>query len=764
MQDFLNSIENNYSSYKNDVDGFYGQETNLWKDVFVGIEPVTSPFYQAIFNVIRRFLNEEIKNDDQTPTQLFIQLPTEELGRSDKKQYTNRSFIHKVVSSALQYATAETLYKNTRSGEASQTKEGELYYSLENDMIWSISPSNWTEWRTYPRCVSKSIQRTSDAVRLFNELKDSTIRICASPSTSSAIRSMRECFNKVLSYYEKSLWFAKQYDSATIIGYPGEWCNRGALIENEFIGNPVRFYRNFTKLGKKATDVLVLIGTRKYKNFSNQIRNNLAKQKYKKVIYIGSEKPFNVDDNPKNVTYSFSFRELFTYFYGTYPKIKYYHLEYTWLSKQLLCLKKILENKHIDEEKHKSILTYVAYNFIAYDFKSISSEDFEYTKNKLLEEYYVEVDEWFNNLKLPSNFKNPKVIKRFGIYAQTIPIFLVSHKKSIIKEFIKDGKNKHTNKIIIDVKSNSEKYLDVVKYLLTKGMFGEYNLFTYVDLPRIRDFFEKEKKVYNNPYRINLLDGLKYTETELPHPKIDKKLEDYFDLNILDQILYERVFSSSSSSIAYTLKDKKGNKHRGITGDIIYGDNTMSLNDVIKEKEDMLPAELTYYINPPNFDELVELSHNLGKDVERYAKLWKVRLRNYCNEKYDGDVNKMAKEKFPFMVSQLNDKYIDVSQSTVKFPDRTVSLAQKMLELEIINEEERNNIIAARKVNNQNSEFGRRLKEALFNYKINGTKNELLNSIEKNARENSRDINVDTIVQSALITEEFEDITNETNK
>ena len=288
--------------------------------------------------------------------------------------------------------------------------------------------------------------------------------------------------------------------------------------------------------------------------------------------------------------------------------------------------------------------------------------------------------------------------------------------------------------------------------MLSQGLFGEYHILTYVDLPHIRDFFEKEINVYNNPYRVNIL-GFNYEEP--PKPIAARELADFFDPNMLDLLLRDN--SGNTTNVTYCLDGSNGVVC--VTGDVIYGDNTIPISEVMNESDDILPAELTYYVQPDNFEELVKLSHQLGDKIDYYANLWKDRLCKYCNEQYAGEIKKMAKERFPFMIRQFkSSKYIDVSQNTTKFPDNIGLLAQAMYNLDIINIDERNNLIAARRANEQNKIFGRKLKEALYIYKIKKHKNSLLTTIEQNAKAQGLLIDADTLVASSLITDHFTSI------
>jgi hypothetical protein len=108
------------------------------------------------------------------------------------------------------------------------------------------------------------------------------------------------------------------------------------------------------------SDILVFIGDRKYKNFSEKINDALFDGRVKKIIYIGTEPFWGYDNDNRNVRYSFSYREVFTYFYGQFTEIKFHKFDFSWLFDNLRRLKQILINANIQEEYHKKILTTIA--------------------------------------------------------------------------------------------------------------------------------------------------------------------------------------------------------------------------------------------------------------------------------------------------------------------------------------------------------------------------------------------------------------------
>lgn len=762
MSDFFEKASCNFTNYKQKVDSKLSEQTNVWKDVFEGIPSNQLPFYQSVFNVICHFLNGDVINGDLAPKQLFIQIPMKELGRSDKQQWDNIYKIHEVVGNALIYATASQLYENTKALKSSLIREGDCYYTKTDapvdDLIWSVCSSTQTPSGVRP-CIKGRSYRTSEAVRLFDGNLTTTIRINqhslgeTKHARTANIKSIRECYDKLISYKDSKLWFTEQYTSAKIIGYSGKWLSAGSVIGSNFIFSSVGFDRKLKP--QEKTDILVLIGDIKYKHSYHAIQNALAYGDVKKVIYIGSNIYEGYEKNPRNVCYSFSFRELFTCFYGKYPEIHYNLLEFPWLINNLSALKNILiEKTDVYKEYHKSILTIIAYNMLGIDFNEIPTEFSSNIKNRLLEEFDVqeaEIDNWLDNLSLPPKFINPKAQKRSTFSSRT-PSLLVSNKKREITKYINNKGNKYNQKVFIDVKGDWSGYLEIIRSLLSQGLFGEYHILTYVDLPHIRDFFEKEINVYNNPYRVNIL-GFNYEEP--PKPIAARELADFFDPNMLDLLLRDN--SGNTTNVTYCLDGSNGVVC--VTGDVIYGDNTIPISEVMNESDDILPAELTYYVQPDNFEELVKLSHQLGDKIDYYANLWKDRLCKYCNEQYAGEIKKMAKERFPFMIRQFkSSKYIDVSQNTTKFPDNIGLLAQAMYNLHIINIDERNNLIAARRANEQNKIFGRKLKEALYTYKIKKLKNSLLTTIEQNAKAQGLLIDADTLVASSLITDHFTSI------
>ena len=128
---------------------------------------------------------------------------------------------------------------------------------------------------------------------------------------------------------------------------------------------------------------------------------------------------------------------------------------------------------------------------------------------------------------------------------------------------------------------------------------------------------------------------------------------------------------------------------------------------------------------------------------------------------YSGNIKKMAETDFPFMRNQFKTIHYIESDNPIKFPDSMIKLAVQMCKKGIITEGEQNMLIAAHNFNKQNIPLGRTLKEAIYAYKLKGKKESILVKIETNALNRGLNINADSIMNSALITDIFTDITKE---
>lgn len=765
MQKFLNDIKLNFPQYKQTVDNLYMKETLCWESLFSSEIPACQlPFYRGVFDVIRHFLDGDVKNSDAIPEQLFIQIPMEELGRTDTQRRINLNHLHEIIASVLLCSTSDSLRASTMCWGMSNARKGDFYYTKHATLsgCWEIMQSSQSSYGLRPRLIGRSYA-TSDAINKFENLSASTIKIKENPlnvdtahGKTANTKNIEKCFEEVQKYSNASYSLNKQYHSARIIGYPDVWCNLSSIVGNDFIDSPVKMYRNLL-LMQERTDILVLIGDRKYKNFERTINNEIASGRIQKVIYVGSSIYEGYDSDIRNVRYSFSFRELFTYFYGQYPEIKFHKIEFPWLFETLTQLKEILTQIGTYEEYHKSILTLVAYQLLGLSFTTIPNDFASKLKDRLLNEFGVSdevLDNWLDHLNF--NGGNPKIALKNQLLRNTQQALIVSDRKKTITEYLKKSNNKHTQKVLIDVRGDWKGYLEILESLLSQSIFGDYNILSYIELPKLQAFFEKETKVYNNPYRVNLLGGYPFRIST-----VLTKLADYFDANMLDSLLRQDN-APNIRSVTYRLQGVEG--VISITGDVIYADNTKPLNEIMEEKEDIFPAELTYYIQPDNFEQLMELYFNLpkGENVAYFASLWKEKLRIYCDSKYAGNVKEMAKKDFPFMVRQLRPSYIS-KDNPIKFPECTIMLAREMYKRKILTEEEQNLLIAAHNLNKQNQGLGRLLKEALYAYRISGgvKKLPILDRIESNARVRGLDIDADRIVQSALKTDIFTDIIKE---
>ena len=189
-----------------------------------------------------------------------------------------------------------------------------------------------------------------------------------------------------------------------------------------------------------------------------------------------------------------------------------------------------------------------------------------------------------------------------------------------------------------------------------------------------------------------------------------------------------------------------------LSGDVILNNEIKALNDIYedyKSEDNILPNYVTIYQKPENFKLLMELKFDfpLDRNVEYYSNLWKSVVENYCKEKFDYNFDLLVKREFKF-IPKLKNYFKDNSSNM--FPTKIRTLVNKILELGLVSQEEARNILAANRANRLNATYGTELKTALFHYKLQGEKLEILQEIEGVAKRRNMKIDTDSIINDSL--------------
>lgn len=776
MKKNFNYLRDAYTTYKDNVDKFYCEQTEPYKgflDMIVN-EQASRGFYNTLFHVIKTFLSDE---ENQ---QLFIQIPfSGEIGRTENQQKENFSNLQRVVANILYVSTFDTLSAkhNNVPDSLSSCKIGDIFYTnakINNpnddlsarERAWQVMESKTSsdgkrisellsdrKHFNTPQAKEAFVPHIKDSIRVSGRINDGNDKT----PKEKRLKELGLMYKLIRQDY-KQFRLNKQFQSALLVGYDDNWENT-LINSNCVIDNTVEFKSDYDD--EKDYDIIVFIGDKKYLSHENKIRSLIAYEACKKIIYIGTEIFDGYDNFQKAVQYPFSYREIFTYLYtdkvgDCFPNITLHILQNEWLEKTISTLKdNILQMQEISEEDAQQLYFYSVIPFLGIEEMLLTEEELR----RLIDEKFFLSDEYTDNyiktyleLQLPQS--NPKkiLLEQLKRHHGQLSLLIENHKayKRKINNFIKNEKNISSNHIVIDVKGDWHAYVDILKHLLSKGVLGTYNFLSYTTMDNIEKFINKEIDAYKAPYRLKVLDNISFNASNNNSSIEPFKEGSLSDFNVPYEVanFFSDNDNQGTTIQRYQLTDEKSNQYF-TTGDVLLGSNQISAQELLEDKKEYLPTEVTFYVQPENFQQLMRLKLALppGQDVEYFSNLWRKVLSDYGNQHYHGNLQTMINKEFLYIDTSFNNK-------KVKFPQKAKAwkLVKHLQELKLITQEEAQNILNATKANQTNGLYGSELKEALYAYKRTKEKNRIILEIERSAQHYNENITIENMVESALKT------------
>lgn len=765
-----------YEEYRNRVDAFYREKNENYRELLDAIvcNKNAKDFYDAIFYIIKSFLDDESDNN-----QLFIQLPSDELGYKDTEHQANFSCLQHIAAEALLLATTDKLLQNECPQSLQECELGSIVFmgskvlnpadGNSRERVWKVVESrNYNKKRLTELLSDIKKFSTSEAEKAYEENKGFTFRLKSDvdlPETptrkSKFLQKLGELAKKILTF--KQLKNKIQFSNALLVCYDDIW--NDTILDSSLIDSPVKIAKRYDTINEDF-DLVIFIGDNKYRYFKDRIQEKLAYGDLCKVVFIGSNIYDGFEEQANAVKYSFSFREMYSYFNGmnrddrcVFPYVKIHSLSFPWLNETLEILnEELLKCTALSQEERSNILSYSIYPFLGIEIQ----RDIEKTAEKLREFIYENISmpyedvesyiSLYSSIVFPDTTPKINTIQSLAIkHKQDSTVTIHNHKsfKNEIKDFIRTKKNRYSNRIFIDVKGDWRAYVDILKYLLRKGLVGHFYFISYCQLDMIRKFLNEEYKIYNAKYRKQLLGGLSLNEPKAePIINVDGDLGSFYKPIEIDDYFNARNNSPQRSSSAFELTDIQGNVIL-TTGDVIYESTTVSLQTIFDNVDDYLPATITYYEKPDNFQLLMKLKYSFhpDRDIDYYAQLWRNVLKSYCDDKYEGKFKALERAEFPYL---KNLKSYYSTRVTTKFPLQINPMVRKLLSLNLITREDARYILAANRANQQNSQNGMELKEALYDYKLTGHKRKILLDIENASQRNSYKIDAQSILDASL--------------
>lgn len=748
MEHILNGLRDAFQNYQEKVIKLFQEKTEPWNGLF---DTVSNPdICRGLFYIIKKFV-------DGDKTQLFIQLPTDELGQNDETQKKNRLEIQEILTDFLFLATKESWSEQFDCPNIEDANIGDFCYF--DNRVWEIVRSNDSAPR--PKCLdARSTFRTSVARDIYRTTRESGIRLL---SNSGSLAEIKKAANKI-NFYRA---FPVTYNASQCILVGAKHSKQNPLLSCDNIYKPVHFVTNFANIYNQNCDILVLLWDRKYLNFEVQINNLIASGQVKKVILLGTEIFDGFKENTENLWFPFTYREIFSYYSNPlrqyrnrFPSIEFKKIAFPYLYQAIETLNSYIP-EGFDKKDRQRILGLTLRPFLGRKFEET---DVDYLREILYNDYDALSNEaidniisWVSNFnctgRTPKEEQNPTTA-----WNQTFDLDPRTSYKRDLSRHLHDTNN-NNQVYIIDAPLNVYKVVDCVKALLSRGALGKYLILSYFELPKLKEFFESEVKVYKSNDRFDIL-NIKFEHELKKQHVMSTNLLDYYNDDFTDDILsYGNEQRQNTQNQKFECKFENTPEDIILeNGFVIYFSNTIKVEDLYNNKIDYIPCKITYYQKPEDFQELMKLYYPIppNESVESYAQFWKVKLRGMLQDRYNGDLNSMHKD-FKFLsITEL--RRITKSSYSSMFTHKIDSIANVMARHRIITAEESICIKAAHDIVGEYSINGQRLKASLIEYQLTGKIDSFLQELVSNASAKGVNISVDGLLAQCMVTKTLLDI------
>lgn len=765
MQELINRIRSSFPKYHEDVNTVFRLKTANWNKLFSG--DYSSDIYRGLLYIISEFLSSEKQ-------QLFIQFPTDKLGRTDILQKANREHLQEIIADILCLTTKQQWEPQLACPEIDSTSIGEFYYSeitpqklstpgkssQQEGIIWEIKSSNSYPVRPSTKHKSYNNLRTSDARKIYNASRATGVKLsCVSSVDSIPPRRIKDWIDRINLYRRLPSIFSAS--TCILVGRNQYW--KYQPIDTGILTDPITFVSDYQAVRDQACDILVLLWDKKYLDYERDILNAVACGKIKKVIYLGTQIFDGFKKETSNVYFPFTYRELYSYFdtaesgRSQFPQFEYRRIAFPSLIEKVSELESIIPAQLEDLDKRR-IIRYCLYPFLCLKY---SSPQIDRLRLFLWENFEAmspdEIDtliDWVSKVSFSGRSPKEQEDQRITSDKQKFYINPIESYKDRLNSYLKNT-NSNRQVYIIDALVNDKRYIDIIKSLLERGCRGSFYILSYFELPYLKKFFEEEVSIYKNEERNKFLD----VEFDLiiAESPVSNNLLDYYDASSDDLSL---IFTPQQpvKHLTYTCSFDDSDETSVVDGDVIYYSETKSIDELYNNKEEYLPCTITYYKTPDDFQYLMEVYFNFpkGQNVESFSRLWKCRMRELLKSRYNGDVSVMW-EDFRFLkIDKLKQIVRDRYQPL--FPDEIGQIATTLNKMGVINLDEMRLIRSADSVVGKHSAKAKDLKSSLIHYMLTGTTNGFLNVLISNGVAHGEQWSADIIAKRIMITHTIKDI------
>ena len=679
-----------------------------------------SSLCKHLMYVVTRFL------EDAEGRELFVKIPVEEfadISREDLRIGRWRD-ISTTIISCLSLATADSLYSNTR--ETPNDGDSLLYISgrgngvrkcqLNNGIAYNDNgarDNNYQYGYFFTKCKRNFVVNRRNAENLF-------VRLTQIGGMIENLRTGRQRFGQ-------------QYSSAALVSY--ETIRPSADItpwDDDWLLSPVRFASNVGDVIGHGNnyDIIVVLGDRKYMNNGMPIIQRYRNTRAGKIIYIGTT-DVDVQDS-----YVFSIKELFHYCYdGELSRPTTIALPFEWLNQKKMELDQLLNNcSETDGTLTEDVQRKVSKRFLTL----LRNADFSAEKLNEIKDYWdwenicdvfedpdtcrstiQAVSDWFQNLQFDGI--NPKR-EYMNNHEESVSFSKYQSIRDFIRHDVRDNRS-----IILDNLGFNERYDNRYSYIL------RYNILMRVTALYYEGFEEYSQNSLNSflnhgiwymstPFRESgitcidrrLLQDINHTTETAQSRTLDDFLN--FENNDDNHPMYAR----NNTRYTVTFADRTTET---IDGDIVIqeGDEYSIINIADLATREYRNMQITYYRNPDNFDQLIELGVDLpNEDINRYSNLWKERFITHFNTFVNPDdaVNYIHQHS-----GLPKNRIIGYSEENGNLFIRENDLMRRMcnylVQQNLITQEDSDYILAARRAWGTRRDFGRNLKSHILRFFVN---------------------------------------------
>lgn len=505
------------------------------------------------------------------------------------------------------------------------------------------------------------------------------------------------------------------------------------------------------------SDILAIVGDKAFGHIQGAVGSIEPNGPTKKLIVFGTQPTVPLRES-KLVTITFSFKEMHKY--CKLKKVEYYdpkfvEIDFPWLKDALGGLSEIL-NGYSDQlgDTSKHIYNYASYILASIELSKNYLDMFKEYFEKLIDteistahpEICNSIKGWLDDLSYDLD-SNPK-----QDYNRTRGGTIILHRNRSIPRQLRNLENreKYGNILILD--SPRHDYMgethpisDVMRYHL----FPQLHCLYYKDI-ETSIMTQAKQNIGKDPFfsEVGVSEGPQAEEVN------EVNLQDYEKESYL-QDAYSSVYGAERIGIIFN----DGSSEQ-LSGDVLLSNNGESLKSIpvtkIMEPEG---EKITYYSQNNNNQEIFKSLFNgyydftEEKDIDYYVNLWQNALKKLIEPTEKDSLDSLCKQLN--ITNAVLKNHID-GKSKFMTKAKFTKVLKVLVAKGLIKEDQLNYIKNAQSFLNSNSiSFGRKLKDALYRFRINeNDKSKFLQIIEKKTRYNAADL-----VKNFLYTKTIKNIT-----